>query len=98
LRDRELRDFSRISVRFEAGIATDGLESQRNRPEEEPAMTVATPRSEVSRTTASKVADAAGKMWRHDNPAELYRWVSHRNELLKTIDAAKIVMADLSRR
>ena len=34
------------------------------------------------------IADADGMVWAHSNPAELYRWVSRRNELLKTIAAA----------
>ena len=37
---------------------------------------------------ATVVADAAGGVWAHSNPAELYRWVSRRNDLLGTIAAA----------
>ncbi len=35
-----------------------------------------------------QVADAAGMVWGHSNPAELYRWISRRNDLLRTIAAA----------
>ena len=34
------------------------------------------------------IADADGVVWAHPNPVELYRWVSRRNELLKTFAAA----------
>ena len=34
------------------------------------------------------VADAAGMVWGHANPAELYRWISRRNDLLHTIASA----------
>jgi hypothetical protein len=61
-------------------------------------MTVATPGRDVARTPAAKVVDAAGQAWRHDNPAELYRWVSRRNELLRTIAVAPLPTAPLCRR
>lgn len=32
--------------------------------------------------------DAAGTVWAHANPAELYRWISRRNDLLSTIAVA----------
>ena len=34
------------------------------------------------------VTDAAGMVWTHSNPAELYRWISRRNDLLKSIAVA----------
>lgn len=34
------------------------------------------------------VADTAGMVWAHSNPAELYRWISLRNDLLKSISVA----------
>ena len=41
-----------------------------------------------SRTEASAtVADAAGMVWTHANPAELYRWISRRNALLRIVDS-----------
>jgi hypothetical protein len=46
---------------------------------------------------ASTVRDDAGQVWRHDNPAELYRWVSHRNELIRTIAVATRPLADQGR-
>ena len=38
--------------------------------------------------TPSAVADAAGMVWSHANPAELYRWIARRNALLSTISVA----------
>ena len=35
-----------------------------------------------------KVTDAAGMGWGHSNPAELYRWIRLRNDLLRTIAVA----------
>jgi hypothetical protein len=32
-----------------------------------------------------KAVDVAGQVWRHPNPAELYRFVAARDELLKVI-------------
>jgi hypothetical protein len=61
-------------------------------------MTVATTRFDDPRTSASKVVDADGQVWRHDNPAELYRWISRRNELLRTIAVALLPGVALSRR
>ena len=39
---------------------------------------------------ASRVAvvDDAGMVWAHANPAELYRWIAGRNDLLGTIAVA----------
>ncbi len=34
------------------------------------------------------VADTAGMVWGHSNPAELYRWIALRNNLLSTIAVA----------
>ena len=34
------------------------------------------------------VADTAGMVWVHSNPAELYRWIALRNNLLSTIAVA----------
>lgn len=40
-------------------------------------------------TLQAVAADVAGMLWSHSNPAELYRWISRRNDLLRTIaDAA----------
>jgi hypothetical protein len=39
----------------------------------------------TSDRTAFKVVDVAGRIWRHTNPVELYRFVAARNELLKVI-------------
>jgi hypothetical protein len=36
---------------------------------------------------ATKAIDVAGKVWHHPNPAELYRFLESRNDLLKTIFA-----------
>ena len=42
-----------------------------------------------ARTTFQvRVADTAGMVWGHSNPAELYRWISRRNDLLQTISQA----------
>jgi hypothetical protein len=49
---------------------------------------IATNRPVANRPMASTVRDDAGLVWRHDNPAELYRWVSHRNDLIRTIAVA----------
>ncbi len=46
----------------------------------------ATDHSRGSRPVA--VADVAGAVWGHPNPAELYRWISRRNALLETIAVA----------
>ncbi len=34
------------------------------------------------------VLDAEGMIWAHSNPAELYRWITLRNNLLNTIAVA----------
>ena len=39
-------------------------------------------------TAQARVSDAAGMVWGHPNPVELYRWVSRRNDLLRTIAEA----------
>ena len=44
------------------------------------------------------VADAAGVLWGHSNPVELYRWVALRNELLETIAVASSLVGPVSRR
>lgn len=41
-----------------------------------------------SHFTPVAVADDAGMIWMHANPAELYRWISRRNALLSTIGVA----------
>jgi hypothetical protein len=46
------------------------------------------PRRDDPRTSPARVADAAGLVWGHSNPFELYRWVSRRNDLLRTIAVA----------
>jgi hypothetical protein len=54
-------------------------------PRRNPTMTATDPRRDDRRAAAARVADAAGQVWRHSNPAELYRWVCRRNDLLRTI-------------
>jgi hypothetical protein len=34
-----------------------------------------------------RAIDLGGRVWEHPNPAELYRFLSARNELLRTIGA-----------
>ncbi len=34
------------------------------------------------------VLDVDGRVWAHSNPAELYRWITLRNNLLNTIAVA----------
>jgi hypothetical protein len=62
-------------------------------------MLQARPRQADSRNPVSSTLaiDAAGRLWRHDNPAELYRWVSRRNDLLRTIAGAPRVAASRPR-
>jgi hypothetical protein len=43
------------------------------------------PRRDNHPISRTKVIDDAGAVWWHSNPAELYRWVCRRNELLRTI-------------
>jgi hypothetical protein len=38
---------------------------------------------------ATKAVDVAGTVWRHPCPAELYRFIKLRNDLLKTIIAGQ---------
>jgi hypothetical protein len=38
---------------------------------------------------ATTAIDVAGQVWRHHNPAELYRFIRSRNDLLKTISASQ---------
>jgi hypothetical protein len=51
-------------------------------------MAVPTLTRRAHTTPPLKAVDVAGRVWAHHNPAELYRWVSRRNELLRAIDAA----------
>lgn len=51
-------------------------------------MTGTTIRRDETPAPTLKAVDDAGQLWRHVNPAELYRWVSRRNELLQTIAVA----------
>jgi hypothetical protein len=41
-----------------------------------------------ARHSISKVVDSAGRVWVHHDPLHLYRWISHRNALLLTVDTA----------
>jgi hypothetical protein len=42
----------------------------------------------TKRRAIAAVADLSGHVWTHPNPLHLYRWVSRRNELLRTLGAA----------
>jgi hypothetical protein len=53
-------------------------------------MAVSAPARPAHARTPIRVVDRGGRVWSHHNPAELYRWVSRRNELLRTIDAVPI--------
>lgn len=55
------------------------------------------PRPDRPRMSITRAVDAAGRVWLHCNPAELHRWVSRRNELLRTIVVASRAMIVPSR-
>jgi hypothetical protein len=53
-------------------------------------MTVPRPANSPARDPKfTRAVDIAGQVWRHHNPAELYRFIRSRNELLKAIGASR---------